>query len=523
MRKTTLKRKTTELTTEPPHRPGTPPIDPPRRVPQPKKTPVPKGVPLKKRPVAKKQIEWYSMTYLLTFPQWEGQETKEELLEILQEFWEQKGNKVEEAIICIEQHGKNKNDKGHEQGEDPGRHIHMCFKLNKKAKIRKQDYFDELVGKHCNIQTCRDYKACQIYCAKDGDYVTHNVDIEAVIESTKTKKGVKHETVVNFIKKKLHEKVLPTLKEVDEKYGAYVIQHENKVEAYIKLQHRFLSEETKPYYGIDMNKVLMESAENPQLTDVVSWLNKNLPPAKREHKQKQLWLHGPAGVGKTRLQTQLSEYFNTYHVANEDKWWSGMDDSKEIIMFDEFTGYKTLSDMKRLLEGSHYPMPQKGQQPFIKRKNIPIIICSNSTPEQVYHNVMEKSPQEFKPLLERIQIIELTKDTKIPFLEPPIQGEESPDEEEKDEVEIVEETVLATPPRQIKRNTKTLEQIREALIAEEILEMDSRSSGQEEQEEQYLDPYQQEEQQDPYNAEDHSELSQERRINKIRKLNKKNN
>ena len=163
-------------------------------------------------------------------------------METLQEFWTQKGNKVEEAIICIEDHGKDQKQKGHEQGEDPGKHIHMCFKLNKKAKIRRSDYFDELVGKHGDIQTCRDYKACQIYCNKDGNVITHNVDIEAVIESTKTKKGVKHETVVNFIKKELEQKRIPTLKEVDEKYGAYVIQHENKVQSYIKLQHKFLAE-----------------------------------------------------------------------------------------------------------------------------------------------------------------------------------------------------------------------------------------------------------------------------------------
>ena len=242
MRKTTLKRKTTEKETEPPHRPGTPPIDPPRRIPQPKKTPVAKGLPLKKRP-----IEWNSITFLLTFPQWEGNDTLERLLQKLINFWKLKKKEVKEAIICIEDHGKEEGAKGHEDGEDPGRHIHMCFKLDKRHCIKNPDFFDGLTGKHCNIQTCRDYKACQIYCNKDGNVITHNVDIEAVIESTKTKKGVKHETVVNFIKKELEQKRIPTLKEVDEKYGAYVIQHENKVQSYIKLQHKFLAEETKPY------------------------------------------------------------------------------------------------------------------------------------------------------------------------------------------------------------------------------------------------------------------------------------
>jgi len=524
MRKTNLKRKTTEQTTEPPHRPGTPPIDRPRRVPQPKKTPSPQGVPLKKRPVVKKRpTEWNSMTFLLTFPQWEGNDTLEKLLEKLRNFWKLKKKEVKEAIICIEDHGKEEGSKGHEDGQDPGRHIHMCFKLDKKHCIKNPNFFDQLLGKHGDIQTCRDYKACQIYCNKDGNVITHNVDIEAVIESTRTKKGVRHETVVNFIKKDLDQKKIPTLREVDEQFGGYVIQHENKVSSYIKLQHKFLQEQKQPYHGIDMNKVLMESANNPVLTDLVSWLNKNLPPAHRPHKQKQLWLHGPAGVGKTRLQGQLKQYFNTYQVANEEKWWSGMDYTTEIIMFDEFTGYKCLSDMKRLLEGSDFPMPQKGEQPFVKTKNIPVIICSNSTPEQVYHNVFEKSPQEFLPLLERIQVIELTKDTLIPFNEPPKEvienQEESPDEEEQEEeIEVVDEIVPPTPPRPFKRNRKTIEDIINELQCDEVL-VEGSEDSQEEQTEKVLDPYDKEELEDPYEA-DISEYSQERRINKLKKINK---
>ena len=78
----------------------------------------------------------------------------------------------------------------------------MCFKLEKKFKVKKADYFDELGGKHGDIQTCRNYKACQIYCAKDDNYITHNVDIDAVVKSTKSKKELNMKQLQTSLKRK---------------------------------------------------------------------------------------------------------------------------------------------------------------------------------------------------------------------------------------------------------------------------------------------------------------------------------
>lgn len=382
-----------------------------------------------KKPEPKKQVRFDSLTYLLTFPQWEGQETLEDLMEMLHEFWKEKDREVLEAIITIEDHAAKEGDLAHGEGEDPGRHIHTCFKINKKVTIRNPRYFDELFGtKHGDIQTCRNYKACQIYCCKkenEGNWLTHNVNIEAVINSTRTKKGVKHEEVALYIKKKER-----TLEEIDNKYHGYMIQHQAKVNAYCLLQDSFRSNKKQPYYGIDQGKTMM--SRNPELIQIVGWLNENLNKP-RAHRQKQLWIWGPAGLGKSRLQSQIQTYFNAYNVANEDKWWSGMDNMKQIILFDEYTGYKTISDMKRLLEGQEFPMPQKyATVPFLKKKNIPIIICSNSSPEQVYHKVKEERPQEFGPFMDRIQVVNLTREFEVPWLTAPVQ-DESPDEDEQDE------------------------------------------------------------------------------------------
>jgi len=502
---------------------GVPPHRPPKKV-QPEKTQPPKKTVKKttkkviKKIGEKKQDSWDSMTYLLTFPQWEGDETLEDLLELLCEFWKEKDREVLEAIICIENHGPKATDKGHETGEDPGRHIHTCFKLNKKMKIRRPDFFDNLFGeKHGDIQTCRDYRACQIYCNKDGNVITKNVDIDAVVESTRTKKGVKHETVANFCRKKPR-----TIFEVDQKFPGYTIQHLSKIKDYLILQDARRSSELQPYYGIDQAKTMMLGRDNPPLIQLVSWLNENLNKP-REYRQKQLWLHGKSGVGKSTLLSDISQYFNAYQVANEEKWWSGIDSTKQIIVFDEYTGYKTISDMKRLLDGSEFPMPQKyATLPFLKKRksmNIPIIICSNSTPEQIYHKVKEEKPQEFEPLLERITVIELTvKGTQVPWNKAPPVLDESPDEEEQDTPEPPHRP--GTPPiteRVLKRGKplRTRQEILESLQCSEEME-DSKSEELEPA--QVPDPYEIDEQEDPYNPEDHSQYSQEEKVKKAKKL-----
>lgn len=355
-----------------------------------------------------KKLRWNSMTYLLTFPQWKGKETLEELMQKLHNFWKPKNKIVEEAIICIENHGASKKAaKGHQEGEDPGRHIHMCFKLNKKHEIKNPAFFDSLGGKHGNIQTCRDYKACLIYCNKEGNALTHNVDIDAVIESTRSKKGVKYETVARFIMEKER-----SVKEVNENFPGFVLQNQRKVGGYIKLVKSF-GKQTTPFLGI--GNVI---GQPPATIQVVSWLNNNLPPKIRPFKQSQLWLWGPSNMGKTTLRMELSKHFKAYNVCDEEKWWSGFNTWHEIAFFEEFNGYKTLSQMKQFLDGSEVELGQKGEDPILKDKNIPVIILSNNPPDVVYHKAALENPNAFQPLLERLKVIHVTEFLNIPWIRP---------------------------------------------------------------------------------------------------------
>lgn len=470
--------------------------------PPPKKTPSPK--PIKKAPTKKRKgFEVNSKTFLLTFPQWEGQETLDQLQQKLFDFWTTKNKEVVESIIAIEDHGPQQNARGHTDGEDPGKHIHMCFKLNKPHDVRNQDFFDELVGKHCNIQSCRDYKACQIYCNKDGNVICHNVDIDAVVKSTKSKKGVQHETVANYIRKKDR-----SMLEVDIKYPGYMIQHQRKVSDYIKLQYSFKNG-TKPYPGI--GNVIGRS---PCIIELVSWLNKNLPPQPRPFKQKQLWLWGPPNMGKTTLRMDLSQWFIPYNVVlDEDRWWSGLDHSKQIAFFEEFSGTKTLSAMKSFLDGSPMSIAVKGETyPFEKTKNIPCIILSNKHPDEVYSEARLKSELAYQGLIERLVIIKVDEFIKIPWNKP---AEELEQEEESDS-----EDVPSTPPTMVRSNAGT--NLAQTLILPASPE--AGSDPLECDEEVGSDPYEvNEEDEDPYNQDEHSEMSVEQHLERLKKIHKKNN
>jgi len=468
-----------------------------------------------------KPLKWSSASYLLTFPQWKGTETLEQLMDKLHNFWKPKNKKVEEAVITIENHGASKvAAKGHQEGQDPGKHIHMCFRLDKKHNITNATFFDSLGGKHGNIQTCRDYKACQIYCCKkgnEGNWITHNVDIEAVIESTKTKKGVKHETVARFVMEKPR-----TIQEVNTDFPGYVIQNRRKVSDYIKLVKSF-GKAITPYPGIG-NCI----GKSPALIQVVSWLNNNLPPKIRPFKQSQLWLWGPSDMGKTTLRMELSKHFKAYNVCDEDKWWSGFDQSHEIAFFEEFNGSKTLSQMKTFLDGSEIPLAQKGEDPITKDKNIPVIILSNMPPEEVYSKANNEHPLSFQALLSRLKVIHVTEFLAIPWNRPEVQRPPTVIDLEEEETNLL----LGTPehregsesPKNPLRRNKASKDLRETLkeipstlpeeISTQINQIDlecqedldlSQMSDDDQENPPVEDPYDHFEQGDPYQHPDESD------------------
>lgn len=63
------------------------------------------------------------------------------------------------------------------------------------------------------------------------------------------------------------------------------------------------------------------------------------------------WIHGPSGVGKTKLAYERSP--NAYWKMNGNKWWDGYDGSSDVII-DDFKGDLEFAYLLRILD--RYPI-----------------------------------------------------------------------------------------------------------------------------------------------------------------------
>jgi len=351
----------------------------------------------------------------LTVPQYKGTLTKEEVLKAIVDFSETKyQRKVVQCIVALENHGKVENPEISEAEGlvDPGVHWHIVFKVDKNWDIRRPDFFDPIFGQHCHIETVKAFNACVLYTAKDGNYTALGIDVDAIKKAVKEHKGVKHIEVANTI---LADPNVPISKLLNQ-FPGYMIQHQKKVIDFSALAQS-VTTNLIPYYGI-------EDTRNCNLATqlIAKWLTENLPPAKRQHKQKQLYIYGPTNIGKTSLLMRLMDSFHTYVVADEEKFWSGFHDNYELAIIDEFNGCKTISQLNSFLEGTRVPLSQKGVTGVMKTKNIPVIICSNKSPREVYHHVNDKSPLVLDAFEARLEIIYTEDQIRVPFKKDILEG-----------------------------------------------------------------------------------------------------
>jgi len=378
-----------------------------------------KPKPRAKRPYKKPAFRVDTLSFFLTVPQYKGRLTPKEVMEKIKEFCSKHEREVESIIVSLENHGVNKDEhaKGIEKTQDPGVHFHVVIKMLSRWNIKNPNWFDEIFGQHVHIESAKNHKAVVLYTAKDGNYVTHNLNIDAIRRSLGKKTGVKHEEVAMEIVKTPD---IP-LKTLIGKFPGYMLQHQKKVIDFASLCQT-INVETTPYLGLnDYSHV------NPQSKQICQWLEANLFPIKRLHKQKQLYIYGPTNIRKTTLLMKLMESFNTYIVAEEGNqlYWTTFHDGYELAIFDEFGGGKTVTQMNSFLEGAPIKLACKGGDAVLKKRNIPVIICSNRSPAEVYHNVAEKTPLLLDALLTRLLVVDCSNFMDgdyidIPFKQAPI-------------------------------------------------------------------------------------------------------
>lgn len=139
---------------------------------------------------------------------------------------------------------------------------------------------------------------------------------------------------------------------------------------------------------------------------VMNWLSQwvkvdsNLP-----HKTPQLYLQSPPNHGKSSLIMLLDRFFHIYYCPYDQQWFDDFDDP-DLIVLDEYNGQYTLQFINKFIEGVPCPLPRRGMSPYVKRRNVPVIFCSNYSPSQVYRKVDSERVDTF---ISRLLHVNLTR------------------------------------------------------------------------------------------------------------------
>lgn len=104
-------------------------------------------------------------------------------------------------------------------------------------------------------------------------------------------------------------------------------------------------------------------------------------------KDKNIWIHGPAGTGKSRMVWDMAkDTHSTVYVKNQNKWFDGYNGQKIVLIDDAGENMRALtSHLKNW--GDRYPITAevKGGTRRINTADFHLVVTSNYTIEQIFN------------------------------------------------------------------------------------------------------------------------------------------
>lgn len=265
-----------------------------------------------------------------------------------------------EWAICSQEHHK-----------DGSLHLHavLCFK--RAITVRRADYFDVLTGKHGNYDPVANlYKALAYVRKEDKDPVSIG-EVPAAKEENvhKEKKGVVNEIAMAAMEGK-------SFQEITLISPGFSMLHKRSIEDFSNFWADVRNNTNlPPFTGLRYTG----RCENTQA--IVDWVNQYFVYEGNEYvrrlKDPQLFLCGPPNTRKTTFWMMLAQRQRVYLVSQEDWYQDYSDDKTDFAVIDEFcVSVRTLNSLHSFMDGSYCRLKVKGSS-YVKRKNIPVIICSN--------------------------------------------------------------------------------------------------------------------------------------------------
>jgi hypothetical protein len=317
----------------------------------------------------------------LTYPQCDL--TRERVLESLRSLV---GNKYRGAIIAQEKHA------------DGGFHIHAYLCLSRPRNFRDASLFD-IDGFHPNIQGLRSPKHWVLYVQKEDTAPLVDGNVETLLGSAPPKQRVSDAIAARL-------DAGATRDEIYAEFPGFYLMNKRKVDEMCEwIVAKRLNTGKKDWSEclarlIDARQQPMEPETQIELAE---WLIDNVK-TERKLRQKQLWLTGPPGCGKTTLVMNLEKYLRVYWVPMDcGGFFDGFSDDYDLIVFDEMKSQFKLTLLNQMICGGPIRLNLKGAS-TLKTRNIPCIFLSNYGPCLAYKT---QSPQ-LEAFLDRITVIHST-------------------------------------------------------------------------------------------------------------------
>lgn len=308
----------------------------------------------KLEPNRKNSFRAEGMNWLLTYPQCSV--TKED---VLKNVLAKSSLKVLAVIVGQENHA------------DGELHLHMIICLESKLRTRDAHYWDFITGKHGNYKVVNAPKKAYAYVTKeDPNPLIHGIIPKAFLTSPTSKSEIVAKMLLSGC----------TVRSVIEEMPGYSLANLTKLISFRSYITTVSNTDAKKYKELS----IQYGGKDENTSRIVEWLNGNLF-KQRKFKAKQLWISGPPNTMKTTLLMKLSEYTRIYPLPlGEDFYDSYDDDSFDLIVADEYKAHKPITFLNSFVQGGLVMnLRIKGGQIF-KKKNLPVIICSNYNIEENY-------------------------------------------------------------------------------------------------------------------------------------------
>lgn len=289
-----------------------------------------------------------------------------------------------------------------EQHKDGTPHLHIALCFTQRFNSRDMKVFDKITGQHGNYQPMKNQLKCIEYVTKGGVYHAEGIDVSAVL----AKKNGKFAWIAQ---EAMAGKTLIQLNTLD---PGFILQHKRKLEEYMSWVKIASDRSKKEKRWSEIDAIL--ALKNDHNHSIRDWLIENIKKP-RQLRQKQLYLWGPPGIGKTHLVTQLDYLLSIMYVARDDGEFMDFyeDGMYDLIVMDEFSNKKTMQFMNQILDGQKCTLKKKGAQ-IVKSDNLPVIVISNYPLEKNYAGLYERGYLE--PLVSRFLVVHAPTRIELDFV-----------------------------------------------------------------------------------------------------------